>query len=74
MSFDHVVDLVPNGDSSLVECSARIVGFLDEHGDTQFAYEFEGEVPVATTLGIVWMSVSDWIHDRMHGPDWRADG
>jgi hypothetical protein len=49
--FSGVADLIPDG--AVPIHSVRIVEFLDEEGEPQLRFKVDGDVRLATTIGVL---------------------
>jgi len=64
VDFTHVEDLVPEG--GYPEMAFRVVGYLDADGNPMINDDFQGNVPLGHSFGVVLLSLFATWHERLH--------
>lgn len=65
----HQIDSIP--DEAIAITALEVVEYLDEDGDRSYAFRYDGDVSVATMLGLLVLLQDDVL--RMFGPSREHD-
>jgi len=66
--FAPFAEMIP--EHAVAEVGVRVVGYIDEDGETKFSYEFHGDSQNSKIIGLIEMAKLQWMHDwNFHGDD-----